>query len=113
MIKKIERGAHCQENFYFWSENTGFYGFAYTKEWDNLEPRTINLVMKSLPPHEIYQETVKFATCAHGFGEKKAALVAEIVDRYRRDNPSHFCECGEPLLHWYKHCPTCGKRIGG
>lgn len=121
MIKKIEQGANCQANLYYWTESPtnhrfDFYGFNFERALPERSAHvhpTMLTYLRLLPPHELYQETNKFVPRLHGYGKKRAALVVEIVERYRRDNPSHFCECGEPFLHWYKYCPTCGKEIGG
>ena len=118
MIKTIEDGARCRPNYYCWQESTkhnsfDFYGVAYAIELGRTLDRTVSKFVRMLPPHELYQETSKIIPLVRGVGKERVAVVVKLVDRYRRDNPSHFCECGEPFLHWYKYCPTCGKRIGG
>ena len=63
--------------------------------------------LKEIPPHELYQDFRSIAP--RGCGQKTSTKIIQLAEKYRANNPKHFCECGEPYLHWYKFCPECGK----
>lgn len=101
--------------FIFWTECERYhrfdpYGFLQDDFFDESRKNSgIGLYIRGIPPHEVYQETFEWVSGARGCGKKTTAKVVEIIEKYRRNNLKHFCECGEPYLHWYKFCPECGK----
>ena len=102
--------------FYFWTECNAHghfdpYGFLRDEFFD-LSSRNYNIgvQLREIPPHEIYQDSYKYVSSIRGCGKKTTETIVDIIEKYQRVNSKHFCECGEPYLHWYEFCPSCGKK---
>ena len=104
-------------NFYYWTHCSAnkkfdFYGFLDDEYFDH-NHKAYMVIRETLPPHDLWCDTYNVISNIRGCGKKNTLLIIDIMDKYKRENEKahSFCECEEPLLHWYKYCPTCGKEV--
>ena len=93
-----------------------FYDFLYDPYFNQSRCYWVKEALRKLHPHYLWNcPDLVFSDGVSGCGKKTEEAIRQIMEEYREKSINrygkrlNFCDCGEPLLAFYKHCPICGK----
>lgn len=91
-----------------WSKYPPFYEFLSDDYFDTGRARNSVDLLQSATPHDLWNSE-GYLRRVRGIGTKGEMNILQVMKDWKQDVNGTFCQCGEPMLDWYKYCPVCGK----